>query len=420
MKKFYTLLSAALLATGLLSAAQLKTVDSPAKVALASEAKATLKVNGKSGLQMKSVAPRIKDPNAKEINLAGDWIFGAIDEEDNNEVFYGATTIVAGENSGEYTIKNFLGGYFTATPNDIKATVAKQTIGGKTYDILTFELTPIAANLGGYDYSLYLYAFDEEDNRYYFYSQSQISFIVYEQEDGSILLMSAYNNYDSADNFKPAGVFYGNKRGNDWYGAAVLMPYIYPTNATLTAEVYDFQNQTFVDGGSARMFTGISSQTNEMLFLNFAGSSNEITAKLSTDMASLTMTDQVFIDYPISDTDNTPKPYVLTSVSESGEASETNTVNGTVTVNGKDVVITFPGEVGAYNKEGDIYMGIWKDIKITLDNEDNAGLNNVIADSDVNAPVEYYNLQGMRVANPEAGQLVIKRQGKTVSKIVVR
>ena len=58
---------------------------------------------------------------------------------------------------------------------------------------------------------------------------------------------------------------------------------------------------------------------------------------------------------------------------------------------------------------------------ITLDPEDpNAGLNDVIADSDVNAPVEYYNLQGMRVANPEAGQLVIKRQGKTVSKIVVR
>jgi hypothetical protein len=54
------------------------------------------------------------------------------------------------------------------------------------------------------------------------------------------------------------------------------------------------------------------------------------------------------------------------------------------------------------------------------EDEDNAGITNVIADDNSNAPVEYYNLQGVRVANPEAGQLVIRRQGKNVSKIVVR
>ncbi len=48
------------------------------------------------------------------------------------------------------------------------------------------------------------------------------------------------------------------------------------------------------------------------------------------------------------------------------------------------------------------------------------GIENVTATTDVNAPVEYFNLQGVRVANPEAGQLVIKRQGSTVTKIVVR
>ena len=39
--------------------------------------------------------------------------------------------------------------------------------------------------------------------------------------------------------------------------------------------------------------------------------------------------------------------------------------------------------------------------------------------TDANAPVEYYNLQGVRVANPENG-IFIRRQGKTVSKVVVR
>jgi|GEM_PF-5349820 len=49
-----------------------------------------------------------------------------------------------------------------------------------------------------------------------------------------------------------------------------------------------------------------------------------------------------------------------------------------------------------------------------------AGVEGVVADADLNAPVEYFNLQGVRVANPEAGQLVIKRQGSTVTKLIVR
>lgn len=47
-------------------------------------------------------------------------------------------------------------------------------------------------------------------------------------------------------------------------------------------------------------------------------------------------------------------------------------------------------------------------------------INTVVADSDANAHVEYFNLQGVRVANPEAGQFVIKRQGSTVTKLIAR
>lgn len=44
-----------------------------------------------------------------------------------------------------------------------------------------------------------------------------------------------------------------------------------------------------------------------------------------------------------------------------------------------------------------------------------AGVSSVIVD-DENAPVEYYNLQGVRVDNPQAGQLVIRRQGSKAEK----
>ena len=47
-----------------------------------------------------------------------------------------------------------------------------------------------------------------------------------------------------------------------------------------------------------------------------------------------------------------------------------------------------------------------------------SGVSDVI-DSDDNAPVEFYNLQGVRVVNPENG-IYIRRQGNTVSKVLVK
>ncbi len=48
-----------------------------------------------------------------------------------------------------------------------------------------------------------------------------------------------------------------------------------------------------------------------------------------------------------------------------------------------------------------------------------SGINNITVDMQ-NAPVEYFNLQGMRVDTPAAGQIVIKRQGNKATKIVVK
>lgn len=50
----------------------------------------------------------------------------------------------------------------------------------------------------------------------------------------------------------------------------------------------------------------------------------------------------------------------------------------------------------------------------------NPGAIGSIATDDSNAPVEYFNLQGVKLANPEAGQIVIRRQGSQVSKVYVK
>lgn len=69
-----------------------------------------------------------------------------------------------------------------------------------------------------------------------------------------------------------------------------------------------------------------------------------------------------------------------------------------------------------YNKG--TLMTCGENFKITL-TPTPTGVTNVATDN-ANAPVEYFNLQGVRVANPEAGQLVIRRQGTTVEKVVLR
>lgn len=59
--------------------------------------------------------------------------------------------------------------------------------------------------------------------------------------------------------------------------------------------------------------------------------------------------------------------------------------------------------------------------EVTAANSLYTGVESVVDDADsVNAPVEYYNLQGVRVERPAAGEVCIRRQGSKVSKIVVR
>lgn len=50
---------------------------------------------------------------------------------------------------------------------------------------------------------------------------------------------------------------------------------------------------------------------------------------------------------------------------------------------------------------------------------DNSGVEGINAE-DLNAPVKYFNIQGQEISNPAKGQIVIKKQGNTVSKYIAR
>jgi hypothetical protein len=61
--------------------------------------------------------------------------------------------------------------------------------------------------------------------------------------------------------------------------------------------------------------------------------------------------------------------------------------------------------------------GTWEIKNLTVTGSSNAGVNEVVVDE--NAPVVFYNLQGVRVANPENG-VFVRVQGNKVSKVLVK
>lgn len=66
------------------------------------------------------------------------------------------------------------------------------------------------------------------------------------------------------------------------------------------------------------------------------------------------------------------------------------------------------------SKSNDTDKARWFIDNIKLYSADNSGVEGIIVDNE--APVEYFNLQGMRIANPGNG-LYIRRQGKEVKKV---
>ena len=87
----------------------------------------------------------------------------------------------------------------------------------------------------------------------------------------------------------------------------------------------------------------------------------------------------------------------------------------------KTTVITIPAK-GLFlwpSNTTSLYYANTSGVTIEIEHEQ-GGVNDIIADEENNAPVEFFNLQGQRVNTPAAGQLVIRRQGTKVAKVLVK
>ena len=95
----------------------------------------------------------------------------------------------------------------------------------------------------------------------------------------------------------------------------------------------------------------------------------------------------------------------------------------TLTEDGGNSVFTFPVHSMLLfdPNDGSYYWACKSEVStITFPTiqQDNSSIGDIIVDAE--AEVEYFNLQGIRIENPKAGQIVIKRQGNVVSKEFIR
>lgn len=100
------------------------------------------------------------------------------------------------------------------------------------------------------------------------------------------------------------------------------------------------------------------------------------------------------------------------------------------TFDGTTVKISNIGRKGAFLSYKE-YKGDWEvvttdkatepsDFQLFSTVNAESAIGSIVTDADAEAPVEFYNLQGIRVANPEAGNIYIRRQGSKATKVLVK
>ena len=161
---------------------------------------------------------------------------------------------------------------------------------------------------------------------------------------------------------------------------------------------------------------------NSIFVYNFGdyGFTNAVEFVVAADGKTATATNQVVMHYTNTSQGMDTDVYLCLSDENGDPLGSTNTITAEVGSDEYGTTLSLP--MWTLVTEDDIaltYATKNTVISLMYDIDDaNSAIDNIVAD-DANAPVEYFNLQGVKVQNPENG-LYIKRQGKTVEKVVIR
>lgn len=395
MKKLYTLALAALTAVSAMAFQQApsKTLDS--KVTLTQSALKTTALN-KSYAGVKAQLPVSAD-------FVGPRVLVTFEDPiyENYEC-----EIAAGTAENKYQIKNFLASYVGTQTNPLDCTVADTVVNEQTITLLTIPgggKTPLFTN-GGSTYSLYLFGYKNGNPSVY---PNDITFVVIGKT-----LIPYYENTGIA--------FITPERRGSW----VMNPMMFAPNGKCdwTDITLDQSgNISKEEAATIQTYNEFNAETNQLMSFNCIGVERPITFSINDD-GTADATDQVVAASRKTQSGQNTGDFIL-GMTPDFETS-TPVVNATV-VNNEDGTSTLTWEQGTwwgYSEMG-YYWTIGQNTVMTM-NFSIPGLpgyvegsvGNIAVDNS-NAPVEYFNLQGVRVANPENG-LFIRRQGTSVTKVV--
>ena len=307
--------------------------------------------------------------------------------------------------NGFYIIKDFI----MPGTNDIDADLTIETIGegADAFDVclLTIKSNTPLFTQNRVTYSLRLFGYSENDN-------GVVGPAVYPNDIQFILLNDGSFTFAYNGNM---GIAYVSPQLS---GSWILAPEMYVQNATMTGveAIPNEQNQIEYEEISAEMWANYSAENNALLLANLAN--YERMMVLDVDLANATA---IATNQPIATLyNNTGSFDAYLSSQPTALAPVTFYLS---TVNGKTIIEQNQEEAAYIVVETASGVSPWHALgesKVTLDFEipGLSGISNVTV-ADENAPVEYYNLQGVRVANPESG-LYIKRQGNKATKVLVK
>ncbi len=322
-------------------------------------------------------------------------------EDEESAVYQSSVTTLEKQSDGTYLVKGFLSSYFGDDVNDLTATFAYNS----KYDcfLLDIDAAQTLCTYNGIDYNLYFYGL-YSDGKWYYYTEQPLEFY-YDEETGE--LVWAYQD---------SSIIYLYQYNGKYYGEEVTDCTIDPVNSVMTGTEYFYDEATsgyITEETSYPMWSYYFEDYSTYAFAQFGELPNMIYLYYDKATGTAYAQNQVGFTYYSS---QTQKFYDLTVFSEDDDETllgyVTNNEDGTTTID-------FPTGWICYN-ETTGWIAYFQSAKITINaSTDNSGISNVAVDNS-NAPVEYYNIQGMRINNPEAGQLVIKRQGTSVSKQIIR
>lgn len=208
-----------------------------------------------------------------------------------------------------------------------------------------------------------------------------------------------------------------------------------PTSRFMSLDDMKGSDGWTIKGSSTTINSTIFDEFNGGLTIDYkTGSGRTWALTLEKSLTTWGRPDALVFDY---DPGTHPMKNVKISYSCNGERAQTYTYPLTLTEPGKveiswneifdtSAAESFPLTIsklmftpGGANQANVIKVGPLLSLYSAIPEDPNS-VESIQGAVDPNTPVEYFNLQGMRIDNPAAGQLLIRRQGTSTTKVIIR